>query len=271
MTQPDGNFTLFNDSAFNGASSVNQLLSYASRIGIPLPEERSAKQIHFPDSGYLRRAQGNATIFLDVGPIGPDYIPGHAHADSLGFAMSLGTQRVFVDTGTSAYETGRVRQKERSTSAHNTVEIDNANSSDVWGSFRVARRARSRVITIDDDRVVAEHNGYTRFRDTGIHRREWTFLKDEMRIVDEVGGTGHHKVVSRLHIHPTLNCVTIDGLIKIRADEATIVTVRPDEKTAVRLTETHYSPEFGSVFKNSCIQMTYLGTLPARLSTRISW
>ena len=34
-----------------------------------------------------------------------------------------------------------MRQKERGTAMHNTVAINNLNSSEVWSGFRVARRA----------------------------------------------------------------------------------------------------------------------------------
>ncbi len=37
---------------------------------------------------------------------------------------------------------GPVRDYERSTAAHNTVEIDGADSTEVWGAFRAGRRAR---------------------------------------------------------------------------------------------------------------------------------
>ena len=38
-------------------------------------------------SGYFRLSNetGSVTALLDVGPIGPDYLLGHAHADTLSF------------------------------------------------------------------------------------------------------------------------------------------------------------------------------------------
>jgi hypothetical protein len=32
-------------------------------------------------------------LILDVAPVGPDYLPGHAHADTLSFELSLFGQR----------------------------------------------------------------------------------------------------------------------------------------------------------------------------------
>src|SRR4029077_5136808 len=77
-----------------------------------------------------------------VGEIGPDHLPGHAHADTLSFELSLRGQRVLVNTGTSTYELSAERLRQRGTAAHNTVVVDGVNSSQVWSSFRGARRAR---------------------------------------------------------------------------------------------------------------------------------
>ena len=83
-------------------------------------------------------------LLLDVASIGPDYLPGHGHADTLSFEMSLFGKRTLVNRGISQYGI-EVRQVERGTAAHNTVVINNENSSEVWSGFRVARRARPLV------------------------------------------------------------------------------------------------------------------------------
>src|ERR1019366_1742442 len=49
---------------------------------------------------------------------------------------------LLVDTAASTYERRPVREYERSTAAHNTVEVDRAESTEVWGAFRAGRRAR---------------------------------------------------------------------------------------------------------------------------------
>jgi uncharacterized heparinase superfamily protein len=57
----------------------------------------------------VRLEQGEAVAFLDVAEVGPDYLPGHAHADSLSFELSLFGQRVVVNSGTSQYGLGAER------------------------------------------------------------------------------------------------------------------------------------------------------------------
>src|SRR6185436_7069489 len=90
-------------------------------------------------SGYVRIQRDPVLVIFDAAPVGPDYLPGHAHADTLSFELSWGDRRVITNSGTSTYSVGPRRAWERSTAAHNTVEIDDENSSEVWGGFRVAR------------------------------------------------------------------------------------------------------------------------------------
>ena len=58
------------------------------------------------------------TAILDVAEVGPSYQPGHAHADTLSFELSLYGQRVLVNSGTSQYGNDAERYRQRSTGAH---------------------------------------------------------------------------------------------------------------------------------------------------------
>ena len=98
MTHPDGEFALFNDAAFGVAPVGAELLGYAGRVGVVSPMAvADAKVIHFADSGYIRMETYDAVALLDVAPIGPDYLPGHAHADTLSFEFSVFSQRVVMN------------------------------------------------------------------------------------------------------------------------------------------------------------------------------
>ena len=77
----------------------------------------------------------NSKLIFDAAAIGPDYIPGHAHADTLSFEMSICDQRVFVNSGTSEYGLSSRRLNQRKTFSHNTVEVDGKDSSLVWSGF----------------------------------------------------------------------------------------------------------------------------------------
>jgi uncharacterized heparinase superfamily protein len=85
------------------------------RLGINYISKKFNQVTHLIDSGYIRFNSNNATGLLDVAPIGPNYLPGHAHADTLSFELSLFGQRLLVNSGTSEYGITKVRQYERST------------------------------------------------------------------------------------------------------------------------------------------------------------
>ncbi|MCG6868050.1 MAG: heparinase II/III family protein, partial [Gammaproteobacteria bacterium] len=122
MCHPDGGIPFFNDAAFGIAPDRDALEDYARRLGLgEISDELSGAVVALRDSGYVRLARGPVVALLDVGKIGPDYLPGHAHADSLGFELSFGNRRIIVNSGTSCYGVSDERHRQRSTAAHNTV------------------------------------------------------------------------------------------------------------------------------------------------------
>lgn len=129
MSHPDGNISFFNDASFGIAPSNVEILSYAKRLGHIIGND-IRDVIYLKDSGYICVAKGPITLLIDVAAVGPDYIPAHAHADSLSYEFSFKEQRVVVNSGTSLYDQGTARDFQRGTSAHSTVEIDSENSSE---------------------------------------------------------------------------------------------------------------------------------------------
>ena len=119
MAHPDGGVSFFNDSADGIAPTKAKIESYAKKLGFGIsPLDLSKSQIiDNANSGYIcATAAGNKLIF-DASPVGPDYIPGHAHADTLSFELSIGAQRVFVNSGTSEYGLSPKRLNQRKTAA----------------------------------------------------------------------------------------------------------------------------------------------------------
>ena len=75
------------------------------------------------------------------GRVSPDYLPPHAHADTLAYELWIRDKPVITDSGVFEYTPGAWRDFFRWTRAHNTLVVDGYDQSEVWGSFRVARRA----------------------------------------------------------------------------------------------------------------------------------
>jgi uncharacterized heparinase superfamily protein len=270
MAHPDGEIALLNDSALGIAPTVATLEAYAQRLDLYWTP-RSDDVVHMQATGYLRVRSGDACAILDVGRIGPDYLPGHAHADTLSFELSLRNRRILVDSGTSTYEPGPERLRQRSTHAHNTVEIDGVSSSEVWGSFRVARRAYPRGLEMlqsnDMIRVRCAHDGYTRLKGRPIHLRNWEISTSGMVISDTIEGD-FGRAVARYRFHPECVLSPSDGRsgsVEIAGERALSWSV---EQGRAAITDSTYHPEFGLSLPTKCLEVE-LGRGGARI--RFGW
>jgi uncharacterized heparinase superfamily protein len=272
MTHPDGGLSFFNDAAFGIAASCAELEAYAGRLGLPAVSEPGDGVTQLDASGYIRACFGGATAILDLARIGPDYLPGHAHADTLSFEMSIGAERVIVNGGTSVYAAGALRQFQRSTAAHSTVEIGGDSSSEVWASFRVARRARIVETAIDRDGdttvIRGAHDGYSRLIGRPSHRRVWRFSDRKLEVVDAIAGAGARDAIARFHLGPGV-CASLDA--DGRQGEALMPSgriMRFSASESIRLDNGARYPEFG---KTIAIQTLAVPFKSGCLTTVFSW
>jgi uncharacterized heparinase superfamily protein len=171
----------------------------------PAPQPTRHLQL-LPETGLVRATAGDWHLLADVGPPCPADLPAHAHADSLTCTVHVAGVPVLVDTGTSTYAPGPGRNYERSTAAHNTVEVDGTDSTEVWGAFRAARRARVRDIGVSGGPgeivVTAAHDGFRALPGRPLHRRRWSLTPAGLQVQDEVTGRGRHVITVRWHLAP---------------------------------------------------------------------
>ncbi|WP_172594557.1 alginate lyase family protein [Mariniphaga sediminis] len=208
ITLSDGRTPLLNDSAPGIAPTTAQLNEYATRLNVGALSKTTNDSIRTTDhyslttSGYRRFDGKNYECILDIGPVGPSYQPGHAHADTFNFILNINHQPFLIDTGISTYDSNDTRLKERGTAAHNTVTVNKHNSSKVWSSFRVAQRANVEIIKEEKNEVTAAHDGFKSF---GIsHQRSWLFNAQTISIEDVLTGR-QTKGTAYFHFSPDLN------------------------------------------------------------------
>jgi uncharacterized heparinase superfamily protein len=259
MTHPDGEVSFFNDCALGIAPSFADLATYGSRIGLGPVYLPDASVSTLGESGYIRVAGHHSKFLLDVAPIGPDYLPGHAHADTLSFEWSLYGHRLVVNSGTSCYGTSAERLRQRGTAAHSTVEVGGLDSSEVWGGFRVARRANPFQLVIDknDHEVVVRcgHDGYRHLPGKPVHRRQWKFSQGRLEIRDQVEGRPL-PATARYHLHPAIDArgEGQQGVLSLPNNRQ--VRWRA-EGGVVRLAESTYHPEFGVSIPSRCLELPF--------------
>jgi uncharacterized heparinase superfamily protein len=273
MSHPDGEISFFNDSAMGVAASPIRVENYAERLGFgPVPAKADGLT-HLKESGYIRLQKGTAVAFFDVAPIGPDYLPAHAHADTLSFELSLFGRRVIVNSGTSCYGESPERMWQRGTAAHNTVSVDAQDSSEVWAGFRVGRRAKVRLANLNianqSTEIEAEHNGYSRLPGKNIHRRKWLIREGCFGIQDELSGK-FGSAEARFYLHPSIKAV------KRHADDSTVLLSSAGMREilfsthggTISCTPSIWHPCFGVSEPNTCliVQMN-----APTLKTTITW
>lgn len=202
MSFSNGDIPHFNDSTFDIAPTSKQLIDYATelQLNLNLPVRRSNSEggnLNLTTSGYRKLKNNNYECIVDVGQIGPDYIPGHAHADMLSFVLYIDNKPIIIDTGVSTYEKNDQRHLERSTSSHNTVVVEDKNQSDVWGGFRVGKRAKIMLLKDEVLLIEAEHNGYRPV----THKRSFNFSKSGFAISDLLSDSKAN-AKTYFHFHP---------------------------------------------------------------------
>lgn len=272
MTHPDGDIALFNDAVFGLVPRLVDLEAYGRRLGFDLKNDVPFQKVHYLEhSGYVRMVHPPFTLIADIAPLGPDYLLGHGHADTLSFELSYECQRIIVHPGLSCYHNCATRLQERGTSAHNTVQLDDLDSSEVWSSFRVARRAKPFAVDVSEREVAASHDGYAQlFR--VIHRRCWRFTPHGLEITDAINGAKHHKITVFFHFHPdiTLEPIYDDHSYSIYIQKKLIGYVCVDSRLEVQLEPFGYHPHFGKTQTSWRILGQIQCQLPQTLHHRIT-
>jgi uncharacterized heparinase superfamily protein len=262
----DGEVPLLND-----GYPVDPELIAALRPGLPPAEPL----LVLPDTGLVRAAAGRWRLLADVGAPCPDELPAHAHADTLNCLVQVGGVPLLVDTGTSTYAPGLVRSYERSTAAHNTLEVDGTDSTEVWGAFRAARRAQVTELATSIAHggvLIAEavHDGYRRLPGRPVHRRRWLLTEAGLQVEDHVTGRGRHALVLRWHLAPgsELQLTGAGAMVTTRAGEFR-VTVSATGPIALAAETGPVAAGFARTVEAPVLVCRVTTVLPVQIST--SW
>jgi hypothetical protein len=232
-----------------------------------------------PESGIAILRSGVASAVFCAMPNGLRGKGSHSHCDKLSLIFRLGPNEVFCDSGSRCYtRSAQRRNLDRSTRAHNTLMIDEAEqnifSADPRLLFQSGNQAAVSAITICEGGVRASHQGYSRI---GIEHQRTVELGDGwMLITDEVSGTGQHLLDLRFilgpewHVSPekiageAVNCV-IEGPRRLTLACATA------ELLTLSVLPAEISREYGAGLPTNCLQIQTAARLPAKVQTRVTW
>lgn len=171
----------------------------------------------FEKTGAAVFRDSHRYLYFNAGQFGHPELPHHGHADALSIELSVNNANIFIDPGGYGYYDNEFRRFFRSTSAHNTVVIDDKSQSELYGVFGYGRLAN---VSLDAfqlnekfDYVSGSHDGYLPIRLS----REIFFRKGSMPyllIIDHIVGESNHGGAVLYHLSPE---ATIDNTFKIRS------------------------------------------------------
>jgi uncharacterized heparinase superfamily protein len=294
LTGPDGRLALFKDGGERGALDPRELWGLwrdappggegeavegargeGRRPGVGSEGNGPARGGGLPDAGYHGVRTPGLGLTLFAGPVGAPDQPGHGHADIFSFELAVGGVLFCVDTGTATYDAGPLRDRCRSTRAHNTVTIDGRDQAELWAAFRVGRRFAPEVeaVRYGEGRfeLRGSFDGWAALVGDGlVHRREvrWEASERVVGIRDSVTGRGDHVVEASIHLHPDVR------VRRIGADAVTLerggrrVEVRCSHALGVEAAR--YFPAVGVAVPNEVLRVK-VDAVPCTVETRLAY
>ncbi len=258
MSYPDGTLALFNDSANTEDTSPFPIIETAK--GVCGYQDKNFPR-EFEETGYYLwiSPDEKEKIIVDAGPPSADYNTAHAHCDLLSYELRFDGRAFIVDSGVHGYGGDRFREYCRSTRAHNTVMFDGREQSEVWGTFRMARRATLVDAAMSgDEKTWIFRGSYRPYYDSRlVHRRSISReASGEWHIEDSISGSDEKQATSFIHLHPDVIADSYGGAIECQVGKSRISIV-PFAAEEIKIAEGWYFPDFGIAQRSAMICIDY--------------
>lgn len=213
MLHGDDKLALFNGGTEGIAGWPQTLLSYDTG--------RSRETLHSAQAGYHRIACGETLIIADCGQAPPGDMSKEAHAGTLSFELSVGSERIIVNGGTAPMKGAEWVQAMRATAAHSTVTIADTSSSHIvngaWAKTFLGLRLTDGPTRIEHKRHENEagilldtsHDGYVKpfgivhYRDIFV-AHDGTDIRGQDRLLARAGAAPPQRFAARFHLHPSV-------------------------------------------------------------------
>ena len=251
LTHPDNTYCKFNDTTEKIAQPYSKLLKFAQILDFKI-EVPDNKSIYLLNSGFYSHRSKNVFFCIKTGKSSLDHLSGHTHADTFSFELSYKNIIFFSNGGISTYSISIQREFERSSANHNTAIINNQNSSEVWKSFRLARRAKVGKLRINNQSNIKRiSNFYYDYKNEYKHTRIVEFRKKKFVLIDK---NNNFNFYSRLILRPDIK------IKKLRDDEVILckknISLKVISKTGkLNINRFHFKKEFNLFSSTYCIDL----------------
>lgn len=191
VSYSDYSYPLVNDSAIGIGLTVDKLNILMKKNSI-----ENIDKVSVSDSGFRRINFGQFEIYINFSEIKSNFQPGHKHADFLNFELRYKSMPIIIDPGISTYEKSKQRLIERSSSMHNTIIVNNADSCQVWDSFKLGKRPTLKIIEDNSNLLSAFYKSYD---SSYTHFRKFILVNNKIIIEDKVSCPKDQLIESHIH------------------------------------------------------------------------
>ena len=209
---------------------------------IHLPISRAFKDGGYYILGRDFEKEDEVRCIVHCGPLGYLSIAAHGHAGALALYLTIAGREILIDPGTYLYHgPSKWRQYFRGTAAHCTLAVDDLDQSVSGGKFMWTKHANAQCETwatsTTEDHFVGYHDGYLRFSDPVLHKREVLFDKstDRITITDRIQCEGPHAIDRFWHFSEECTVDLKNNSLYIENDGIKVELHTPDENSTVQL------------------------------------
>ncbi len=249
-----------------------------------LTQRSDVHQTVFPNSGIVVSRQGkNDLLFLAI----PNGIGGkgtHTHNDKLSVLVRIDGKEVLCDAGTGCYtRDGEMRNRFRSTRAHNTVTVDGEEQNRIpdarMGFFSLGNQAHVSKIQTEypsgTPGLQASHFGYADRKVVHTRLVRWTGV-NTIEIEDQLTGQGQHRLDVHFQIGPGWKAASLlsqDGVVScvLEGTQSINLVVKAQGSLTISEEPGAVSWVYGTCIPSSKIRVTITAKLPVSFLTSISW
>lgn len=192
------------------------------------------------------RAAEDHWMCFDAGPHGAMSCA-HSHADALSFDLTVAGVPLIIDPGTGAYS-GAERTRLRATASHNTLTVDDVDSSVQKGAFSWKSVACTRLEGFCASKgatwTTASHDGYQRLADPVCHSRTIVRLTGRYWVVlDAVTANARHHIGLTFQLAPGALVASDGARFSIHLPPA-FMTLALDPMLATSIEQRTVSPAY---------------------------
>lgn len=239
--------------------------------------DASSNHRYFEAGGMVVSKTNINYLCYDVGEVGTRGRGGHGHNDLFSFDLLINGDPIFCDSGCSVY-TGdsHLRNRYRSTSSHNCLQIDGKEMAMMRGMWQIADSGRPEKVCVRQiDHITTidgSHAGYHRLEDAVTHRRR--FQHDSRNgfceCTDFLDCSKSHVITRYFHFAPGIQPIIQGNQAEINTPNAKGFLVW-NEGAIAEIVEGLYSEGYGkNVLRNVLVLQSEI-TGPAVLNFTINF